>query len=275
MGTERFAKKSLGQNFLVDRTVIDAITQAVPAETPLLLEIGPGRGALTFQLCERAQTFCVLEKDDILVESIRQELQPVGKGDFVWHGDALEFPYVDIWNRARISHDTPLVVAGNLPYNVATEILLRLLNLAPRISRMVLMFQKEVGQRIAASPNSKAYASLSVLTQNWFETKQLCLVKPGAFRPSPKVDSVVITFTKRPQPLIPATYPERYALLEKILRASFAYRRKTVLNSLNIAYPRGDWPKLLAAAGIDPIRRAETIAPLEFLKLLEAAETNH
>ena len=268
----RFAKKSLGQNFLSDQTVIQKISDAIPEETPLLLEIGPGRGALTFKIFERAKKFCVIEKDDTLVESIRRELSGLGKGDFVWHGDALEFPYGEIWERTKSSVDTPLTIAGNLPYNVATEILLRLLPLAERIERMVLMFQKEVGERLGADSNTKAYGSLSILAQNWYDVKKLMIVKPGAFKPAPKVDSIVLTFVRRPKPQIDLSDRERFLRFEKLIRSAFAYRRKTVENSLKIAQSHRDWKKVLAEAGIEGKRRAETISIAEFKTLLEVTE---
>lgn len=268
----RFAKKSLGQNFLVDASVIQTIADAIPQDTPLLLEIGPGRGAITYKVCEKAKVFCVIEKDDVLVEAVRKELTGIGKGQFIWHGDALEFPYSHIWEHTNLPAETPLTIVGNLPYNVATEILLRILPLGPRVQKMVLMFQKEVGQRLAASPNSKAYSSLSVLSQNWFEVKQLLLIKPEAFRPAPKIYSVVLEFKRRPKALVDLSNPERYRLMEKILRACFAYRRKTISNSLQLADGGRPWKTLLEHAKIDAGRRAESVTIPEFVQLLEAVE---
>lgn len=269
-----FAKKSLGQNFLADQTVVQKIADAIPDETPLLLEIGPGRGALTFKVVDKAQVFCAIEKDDELVESMRRELTGLGKGDYVWHDDALEFPFAEIWERTKSDPHKPLTIIGNLPYNVATEILLRLLPLAPRIQRMVLMFQKEVGDRLAGQPNSKAYSSLSILTQNWFRVEKLLIVPPGAFRPAPKVNSIVLTFDRRERPQVDLSSSERFLRFEKMLRSAFAYRRKTIQNSLGIAQGHRDWPTLLAAAGIDPSRRAETVSIGEFEKLLDAVESS-
>jgi len=268
----RYAKKSLGQNFLIDTTVIDKIVQAVPDESPLVLEIGPGRGAITYRICDRAKTFCVIEKDDVLVEGIRTELGAVGKGQFIWHGDALEFPYPEIWSMTRLDPQTPLIVVGNLPYNVATEILLRILPLGGRISKMVLMFQREVGFRLAGQPNSKAYSSLSILTQNWFEVKTLVQVKPAAFKPAPKVDSAVLEFNRRTKPLVDLSDAARYLRMEKMLRACFAYRRKTIENSLQLADGGRPWKIILERANIEGKRRAENLAISEFIQLLEAME---
>lgn len=266
------AKKSLGQHFLKDQKVIEQIVTAIPQETNFLLEIGPGPGAITYKIYDRAKVFCVLEKDDDFADNLKRELLNLGKKNFIFHEDALIFSFGQLWDLCHVPADTELVVAGNLPYNVATEIVLRLLKQSHRISRMILMFQKEVGERLAAHPNSKAYSSLSLLAQNFFTIKKLCLVKPGAFQPPPKVDSIVLQFDRLPSPILDLKNSERYDLFEKIIRAAFAYRRKTLSNSLSIARPEFKWQSILSHANIDGKRRAENLDIHDFGKILEAVE---
>jgi len=277
-----FAKKSLGQHYLSDKNAIEKIAAAVPENIPLLLEIGPGRGAITTSIYNRAEHFCVLEKDDFLFEKIQETLRIEGKERFLaWNEDALSFDYGKVWSETGLSETTPLVVASNLPYNIATEILLRLLRWEKRIPFMVLMFQKEVGQRLAANPNSKAYGSLSVITQNFYHVEVLQILKPGAFRPPPKVDSIVLTFSRKEKPVIDFVNEEEFLRFEKLVRALFAYRRKTLENNLKIAGGKLPWKLLhnkeglqefLSAVNMDGIRRAETLSLEDFSRLFRYLE---
>jgi 16S rRNA (adenine1518-N6/adenine1519-N6)-dimethyltransferase len=271
-----FAKKSLGQNFLVDKGAIAKIVAAVPEKTPLLLEIGPGRGALSTELFRRCDTFCVLEKDDLFAENIGGTLFIHGsRKHHVFHADALEFDWDRIWAESGLPPETPLVVSANLPYNVATEILFRLLALKARIPRMVLMFQKEVGVRIAARAGTKECGVISVAVQNSYSVRVQQILKPGAFRPSPKVDSVVLEFERLATPQVDLS-AEDAPLFTVLVKAAFAHRRKTLENSLSMESGRFKWLEspsreaikgYLAAAGIEGARRAETLTVEEFGKL--------
>ena len=137
----QFAKKSLGQNFLVDVVAIAKIAGSIPMATPLLLEIGPGRGALSVELFPRAEKFCVLEKDDLFAKNIGETIFVHGsRAHTVFHADALAFDWERIWTESGSAAEVPLSVCANLPYNVATEIFFRLLKLRARIPLMVLMF---------------------------------------------------------------------------------------------------------------------------------------
>jgi 16S rRNA (adenine1518-N6/adenine1519-N6)-dimethyltransferase len=273
----RFAKKSLGQNFLVDKSAIAKIVAAVPPETPLLLEIGPGRGALSTELFSRARKFCLLEKDDLFAEKIAGTLFIHGsRNHHVFHADALDFDWNRLWSESESPPETPLTVAANLPYNVATEILFRLLALNTRIPLMVLMFQKEVGVRIAAQPGGRDYGILSVAAQNLYDVKIQQVLKPGAFRPSPKVDSVVLEFHRRSAARVPLA-PEEQEKFLRLVKAAFAHRRKTLENSLNLELSRLGWVSgkaalhgALEASGIAGIRRAETLSLEEFGRLFHA-----
>ncbi|MGE3261824.1 MAG: 16S rRNA (adenine(1518)-N(6)/adenine(1519)-N(6))-dimethyltransferase RsmA [Bacteriovoracia bacterium] len=276
---EQFAKKSLGQNFLVDANAIKKIVEAVPENTPLLLEIGPGRGALSTELYKRAQKFSLLEKDDLFAEKIEGTLFIHGsRAHRVFHADALDFDWLRLWVDNGLPLTTPLTVAANLPYNVATEILFRLVGLQEKIPLMVLMFQKEVGQRIAAQPGGKEYGAISVAVQLFYDVKIQQILKPGAFRPSPKVDSIVLEFHRRAQPRLALSKDEKDRFLAMV-RACFAHRRKTVENSLSMDMAKLWWLKgiakanlqeILKSVGIDGMRRAETISIEEFGKLFAA-----
>lgn len=275
----QFAKKSLGQNFLVDKAAIAKIVGAVPMDSPLLLEIGPGRGALSTELFPRTKKFCVLEKDDLFAKNIGETLFVHGCRDHVvFHADALEFDWNRIWTETGVALDTPLVVCANLPYNVATEILFRLLDLRDRIPSMTLMFQKEVAQRIAAPCGKKDYGGISVSAQNFYDVRLQQILKPGAFRPSPKIDSAVLEFKRLDKPRVAFTSEEQKKAFTSLVRAAFSHRRKTIENSLKMDGAKvlgvhiekaGFWKEALAAAGIDSIRRAETITIEEYGKLFQ------
>lgn len=263
------AKKSLGQNFLVDENALDKIAGFLPERVPLLLEIGPGRGALTQRLAVRAEKLCLLEKDEALLAGTRTRLLCEGKPPAAtWEADALEFDYGRVWADSGSPPETELVVAANLPYNVATEILFRLIEHRERIPLMVLMFQKEVAERIAASPGGRDFGTISVLIQNFYETKEVLRLKPGAFRPRPKVDSSVVVFRRRERPVLDIG-PEAWPRFRDFIRNVFRYRRKTLENSLKMlgyggSHGKNSLTDALRDAGIDGQRRAETLSIPEF-----------
>lgn len=275
-----FAKKSLGQNFLVDKAAITRIAESVPEGTPLLLEIGPGRGALSTELIPRAEKICVLEKDDIFAKEISETLFVHGsRNHTVFHADALEFDWERLWTESGSAPSTQLTVCANLPYNVATEIFFRLLAMRDRIPRMVLMFQKEVAERISAIPGSRDTGVISVAAQNFYEVKIQQILKPGAFRPSPKVDSAVVEFQRRAQPVVQLGSPEEFKPFLDLARAAFAHRRKTLENSLSMEMGKLAWSKVqskvdvhstLEKIGIDGKRRAENLTIEEFGQLYQA-----
>jgi len=264
-----FAKKSLGQNFLVDKSAIEKIIQSVGTSSPLLLEIGPGRGALSTSLFSLADKFCLLEKDDLFAKEIGETLFVHGsRKHFIFHEDALEFDWDRLWKESDSKTDTPLTVVANLPYNVATEILFRLVDQCYRVPRMVLMFQKEVGQRIAAPHGSRSFGVISVMVQNYYEVKIQQILKPGAFRPSPKVDSAVLEFSLRSKPMVPLEETEKRAF-RSLVQSGFAHRRKTIENSLLLEKIRlalapeeakTRIQKALENAKIDPKSRAERLS---------------
>lgn len=272
-----FAKKSLGQNFLVDKAAISKIAGALPMNLPLLLEIGPGRGALSTELFPHAEKFCVLEKDDLFAKEIAETLFVHGsRQHFVFHEDALEFDWERLWTDSGSAPGTQLAVCANLPYNVATEIFFRLLRLRDRIPTMVLMFQKEVAERIAARAGTRNSGVLSVAAQNFYEVKLQQVLKPGAFRPSPKVDSAVLEFRRREKPVIAFGSQQEFEDFLNLVRAAFAHRRKTLENTLSMELGKLGWVNCagkqavqakLAELGIEGNRRAESLMIEDFGRL--------
>ncbi|HML95027.1 MAG TPA: 16S rRNA (adenine(1518)-N(6)/adenine(1519)-N(6))-dimethyltransferase RsmA [Thermodesulfobacteriota bacterium] len=247
--------KSLGQNFITDKRVIERIVSAAGI-TPddEVLEIGPGLGALTFALACKAARVVAVEKDARLAERLRALLPEWPNVELVC-ADALDVDFGALYKGRRLK------VAANLPYSVSSPILIRLLRDRALFSTLVLMLQLEVGERISSPPGGKEYGSLSVLVQTYFDVKLLFRVSPSSFWPAPRVDSVVLKLTPLPEPRVPVADEAAY---ERILRAAFSSRRKMLGNSLGSALRKGAADRILAAAGIDRTRRAETLSVEEF-----------
>jgi 16S rRNA (adenine1518-N6/adenine1519-N6)-dimethyltransferase len=253
-----FAKRSLGQNFLVDGTVIDRIVRALdPKFEDTVVEIGPGRGALTEKLVTRAGTIYALELDTELSRLLREKFSE-RPNVHVIETDALEVDF------SAIAVGRKLRLVANLPYNVSTAILQRLFSFADNFEDCVLMFQREVVDRIRAAPGSKDRGYLSVLAQAYFTVDKLFDVPPNAFKPVPKVWSSVVRCVPR------TDVKFDHAKLEVILSLSFSQKRKTILNNLKQKYV--DAETLLSNAGIDSQRRAETLTLDEWFTLANAAE---
>lgn len=270
------AKKSLGQNFLVDDHAIRIILAAVPNDAHTIFEIGPGKGALSLELTHQCELLLLLEKDEALLAGTRTRLK-IEKGAqlHTWAGDALEFDFGRIWQETAAAND--ITVVSNLPYNVATEILFRLLPWRGRIQTMILMFQEEVARRISAKNGTKAYGAISVLTQIYFEVEHLLKLGPGSFHPRPKVDSGVLRLERRESPLIDIT-PEEWPHFSEFVHLFFRQRRKTLLNSLhhNISelsgaknYDKDELVAKLAQVGLEGSERAETLPIRTIFKLFQ------
>lgn len=253
-----FAKRSLGQNFLVDGSVITKIVDAlVPGENDIVVEIGPGRGALTEKLAERKAEIYAFELDTELARSLTERFSDA-PSVHILEADALQIDFTNI------SPGRKLKLVANLPYNVSTAILQRLFVSADVFEECVLMFQREVVDRIAAIPGSKERGFLSVLTQAYFDVEKLFDVPPTAFRPAPKVWSSVARLVPRSErPFDPQA-------LEAIVSASFAQKRKTILNNLKNVLAHAE--QVLAESKIDPMRRAETLTLDEWVRLSAVSE---
>jgi len=261
-------KKSLGQNFLVDGNLQRKIVEAVdPQPGDEILEIGPGRGALTQYLVGRCGSLILVELDRDLAAAHQEEHQDA-RGVRVISGDILKHPLSELTSQVA-----DLKVVGNIPYNITTPILFHLL-LPPRPKEILMMVQKEVGDRILASPGTSAFGALTVGVQAVAEVARVLKVPRTAFRPAPAVDSVVLRIRpRRPEPM---TTDEEHAL-RFLTRAAFQKRRKqfqTILRHLpGRALSPEQIEELESTTGFDLRRRPETFSPGDFLRLSRALQT--
>lgn len=260
-------KKSLGQNFLVDRRVLERIVAAAELDgETAVLEIGPGVGALTACLARVAGKVVAVELDQRLLPVLAETLAPYPQVTVV-HGDflALDLP---AFFAEHFAGWAKRAVVANLPYYVTTPILFTLIEARDEVPLFVLMVQKEVAARLAAQPGSKDYGVLTIAVQFYAEVDYVMTVPKHAFVPRPQVDSAVVRIRCRPAPLVDV--PDE-KLFFRVVRAAFAQRRKTILNNLvhNLIEGgnRATALALLEAAGIDPDRRAETLSIAEFARL--------
>jgi len=245
----RHAKKSLGQHFLRDHNAVRRIVQAIP-QGACVLEIGPGPGAITEALLNQAGRLAVIEMDDRFAEHW-QKVAANNTGLSVIHGDVMQ--ELD----GAVVAGKPEWIAGNLPYNLSGPLTAMLA--AHKLSGgMVLMYQREVAERIAAEPGSKTYGGLSVLVRHFYDVKRLLTLPPGAFSPPPKVHSAVILLT--PHGKIPAC---AYPLLQKTVRQGFAHRRKTIANNFRGSITADQFE----AIGIDPRKRPEQLDYDQWVKI--------
>ena len=245
-------KKRLGQHFLVDENILGVIGRLAEL-TPedVVLEIGPGLGVLTRYLAARVARVHAVELD----RSLEPHLRAVGDNVDVRFGDALQ---LDLRTDA-----TKLV--SNLPYNVATPLIVESLDGLPEIRHWCVMVQREVADRLFAKPRTKAYGAVSVLVQLVCERTGFHPVSRTVFRPPPNVDSALVAFRRR-------ALPQRYADVKHVVTASFAHRRKTVPNSLELTgvASREQGAAALESISRDPSARAESLVPDEFVALTEA-----
>lgn len=253
------AKKALGQHFLHEQAYIERIVDAVaPRPGDRLIEIGPGQGALTLPLLKRHGALTVIEFDRDLIAPLTRAASGAGTLEVI-HRDVLEVDFT-----ALAGDGPPLRVVGNLPYNISSPILFHMLDHSAAIADMHFMLQKEVVERMAAGPGSKAYGRLSVMLQASCLVMPLFEVPPEAFRPPPKVDSAVVRLAPRPPGEAGIHDPARFAT---VVRAAFGQRRKTLRNALSGLCG----PEHFEAAGIEPGTRAERLSVAEFVRLANAA----
>ena len=259
-GTHR-PRKRFGQNFLHDPGVIARIVAAIdPRPGEHLVEIGPGHGAITEGLLRATGSLDVIELDRDLVGPLTERLGGLGALR-VHNADALHF---DLCGLRSASPAERLRVVGNLPYNISTPLLFRFLEQADCIADLHLMLQKEVVDRIVATPGGKTYGRLSVMVQSRCRCERLLTIGPGAFKPAPKVDSAVIRIIPRRDAQAPIDDPVLHAL---IVASAFGKRRKTVRNALSGLVDAD----LLVAAGIDPGARPETLSIADYTRLANRA----
>jgi 16S rRNA (adenine1518-N6/adenine1519-N6)-dimethyltransferase len=248
-------RKRFGQHFLADRHYVARIVAAIdPRRDDIVVEIGPGLGALTEPLLDRLDRLHVVEIDRDLAARL-VETHP-SERLAVHLADALEFDFAAL--------PAGLRVVGNLPYNISTPLLFRLAEFAGRIRDLTFMLQKEVVDRMVAAPGTPDYGRLSVMLQYRFDMARLFDVPPGAFRPPPKVDSAVVRMVPRPAGVLAARDPVRLAA---VVTAAFGQRRKTLRNAVAGLLEPGD----IERAGIDPGVRGETLSVDDFVRLANAA----
>lgn len=257
-------KKRFGQHFLVDQNIVRKIIGVSKVEKgDAILEIGPGLGVLTGRLLEAGAKVFAVEIDKSLSESLKKRF-PEDTGLEIINKDILDIHLSSFSEKAG----KKIKVVSNLPYNISGAILAKFIDERNSLSDMTLMLQKEVAKRLVANPSTEDYGILSVLTQAFFETSYMFDVSPMCFKPPPKVTSGVVRLKVLPSPLIDATKEERF---KKVVKTSFAKRRKTIFNCLK-AFGMGDdeLRKILSDCGIDPRRRGETLGLSEFRALTDA-----
>ncbi len=267
---------SLGQNFLVDRNIIEKIIDAAElTENTLVIEIGPGMGALTQVAAEKAGKVIAVEIDRHLIPVL---------GEVVGHLDNVEIINQDILktdinelidsekkNFATSDHEIDkVVILGNLPYYITTPIIMGILERQIEMDTMVIMMQKEVAERIVATPGGKTYGALSIACQFFCETNYVTTVPRTVFQPQPKVDSAVLRLDKRAE-LPWEIGAGGWKLFFEVVRAGFNRRRKTLLNALTaLGMDKTELRSILDEAGVEPSRRAETLSIQEFANVANA-----
>ena len=262
--------RALGQHFLRDDAVAERIAALVaPTARDLVLEIGPGQGALTGRLARSAGKLLAIEVDLSLAAQLMERFA-VAPHVEIRVADGRSFDYSTL-PEMKPDLGGRVLVVGNLPYSVGKPILMALVEAGRAIDEMALMLQKEVAERVAAEPGGRTYGSLSVLTQIACETRLCFAVPPGAFRPPPQVDSAVLHLRVRAGSLVPPGQAQRFRV---VVLAAFSQRRKSLANALASGLGMGSerTRALCEAAGIDPGRRAETLSLAEFARLAEASE---
>jgi len=244
------ARKRFGQNFLVDAQIVSRIVSTIsPKKSDDIVEIGPGKGALTFPLLDHLDKLSVIEIDRDLISFLKLKKQDKLT---IYEADALKFDYGLISNNLRI--------VGNLPYNISSPLLFCLLSRRNQIIDMTFMLQKEVVDRIVAKHGSKTYGRLSVMMQTFFEVESMFTVPKESFDPQPKIESAILYLKTKTKPLT-----ENTKLLEKIVKISFSQRRKTLKNCLKSTLSQEQ-------TKIDLSQRAEMLSVENFITLMKDYE---
>jgi 16S rRNA (adenine1518-N6/adenine1519-N6)-dimethyltransferase len=259
------AKKEMGQNFLADQGTADKIiARAGITADDVVLEIGAGLGSLTLPLARTARKVYAIEKDSALLPPLNHELLASGTDNVILINDNILT--LDIASIARTERQS-LVVMGNIPYNISSQILVQLMMARHHLKKAALMFQKELALRVMATPGSKAYGRLAVMAGYCSTVSVITEVKAACFFPKPKIDSLVIGISFKDH-ADPSATDELF--LYKVVKASFSKRRKTLKNALSgpiLQIDAATAARELVATDIDPIRRAETLTVEEFVHL--------
>lgn len=254
------AKKSLGQNFLLDLNLTSKIArQAGDLSASTVVEVGPGPGGLTRALfLQGAEDVIVIEKDDRIIPVMEQLQAVVGDSLKILHGDALKIDYVALKKGSK-----SLKIIANLPYNISTVLLIHWLTQAHLFESLTLMFQKEVADRLAAECHSRDYGRLSVLTQYICMVEKCFDIPPEAFVPQPKITSTVVHFKPKSLDLLPVPI----SALEKVTKAAFGQRRKMIRKTL--APVHENMEQILEELEISPQLRAENLSVEQFVSIAQ------
>ena len=264
-------KKSFGQNFLTDTNILQKIVDTAEIDDQInVIEIGPGIGALTEFLAERAAEVMAFEIDHRLVPILADTLRDFNNVTVV-NEDILKVDLAQHIQNFK-NPDLPIKVVANLPYYITTPILMHLIESGIPFSEFVVMMQKEVADRISAKPNTKAYGSLSIAVQYYMTAKVAFIVPRTVFVPAPNVDSAILKMVRRPEPAV-AVEDEKFFF--KVSKASFTHRRKTLWNNLTGYFGKTDeikdkLTKALDQAGLSPSVRGEALGLEEFASLADA-----
>ena len=261
---KRSRRQALGQHFLHNRGVLDKIVRAVdPKKDELVVEVGPGRGALTFPLAEKAGLVLAVEKDSRLIPDLQERATA---NLIILKADVLRVSFPDVLKDFP-KFAPPVKLAGNLPYSISSPLLFKVLEEKALFSRCVFLLQKEFAQRVCASGGSKLYAPLSILVQMHFETSMLFTVSPASFSPPPRVDSALVRLEKRPAPLFDLPDEEAFGTF---LRAAFGHRRKTLMKNLLAAGSKRQQAEMaFRQADLDPRARAESLTIGQLVRLFD------
>ncbi len=259
--------KSLGQNFLTDENILRKMAKAANInKDDAVIEIGPGAGIVTEMLLQQAGKVLAVEIDKALIPFLEETLS-IYPNFTLWHQDVLKADLKGWILEQRAAGYHSIKVVGNLPYYVTTPIIMKLLEDGLPMDLMLFMIQKEVAQRLAAKPGTKEYGALTLGAQYYCKVEKVFDVSPQVFMPKPKVASAVVRLTRHEAP--PADVPDP-ALFFALVKAAFGQRRKTLHNALTVMpgmEDKGVVAQRLKAAGIDPVRRGETLHIEEFAQL--------
>ena len=260
-GTEHRARKRFGQNFLEDDNIIRRIVKSIhPTTDDNLVEIGPGKGAITEQLLNACPTLNVVELDRDLIPILLSQFIARYPEFKIHQTDALKFDFGNLLTDASGNSKGPLRIVGNLPYNISTPLIFHLLSYQADVKDMHFMLQKEVVDRMAAQPGEKAYGRLGVMVQYYCKVENLFDVPPECFNPRPKVDSAIVRLVPHQQLPHPA---KKVKLLERLVNTAFQQRRKTLRNALKQLLPS----EAIESLNIDTSVRPENITLAEFVAL--------
>jgi 16S rRNA (adenine1518-N6/adenine1519-N6)-dimethyltransferase len=254
-------KKSLGQNFLIDRSVIGRIIEACSfSKEDAVLEIGPGTAALTREIAPRVGSLTVVETDRNLVERLEQEFK---HGEItIVHGDFLRYDLAQIAVQGKL-----LKAVGNLPYYISTPIITKIIESRRLFGEFYLTVQQELADRMVAPPGNKEYGSFSCFVQYYAQAQVLLKIKSSAFKPMPKVDSCFLKLTMRSAPAVECRDEE---FLFKVVRTGFQQRRKTLLNALSSLISKDRLSGIFSSLGFDPNVRAEQLGLAQYALLSDA-----